>query len=70
MVLKSKKELLLILVDGAVEAAQKLNESTGTSWYVVKAQIHAGGRGKGVVQETGSNGVVLAKSLEEVAPKV
>lgn len=53
----------------ATEAAQKLNEATGTSWYVVKAQIHAGGRGKGVVQETGSNGVVLAKSLEEVSPK-
>lgn len=55
--------------EAATEAAQKLNESTGTSWYVVKAQIHAGGRGKGVVQETGSHGVVLAKSLEEVAPK-
>ncbi|MDR9441497.1 MAG: ADP-forming succinate--CoA ligase subunit beta [Schleiferiaceae bacterium] len=43
----------------AVEAAQKLNEQTGTEWYVVKAQIHAGGRGKG-------GGVKLAKSLEEV----
>lgn len=53
----------------ALEAAKKLNEQTGTSWYVVKAQIHAGGRGKGKVQETGSNGVVLAKSLDEVAPK-
>lgn len=36
---------------------------------MVKAQIHAGGRGKGKVQETGSNGVVLAKSLDEVKPK-
>lgn len=53
----------------ATAAAKKLNEETGTSWYVVKAQIHAGGRGKGKVQETGSNGVVLSKSLEEVAPK-
>ena len=53
----------------AVAAAKKLNEETGTSWYVVKAQIHAGGRGKGKVNETGSNGVVLAKSLDEVAPK-
>lgn len=53
----------------AVEAAKKLNEQTGTTWYVLKAQIHAGGRGKGTVNETGSNGVVLAKSLEEVAPK-
>lgn len=55
--------------EAAQKAAQQLNESTGTSWYVVKAQIHAGGRGKGQVQQTGSNGVVLAKSLEEVAPK-
>lgn len=45
--------------DEAVEAAKKLHESTGTSWYVVKAQIHAGGRGKG-------GGVKLAKSLDEV----
>jgi succinyl-CoA synthetase beta subunit len=43
----------------AVEAANKLNEDTGTSWWVVKAQVHAGGRGKG-------GGVKLAKSLEEV----
>ena len=55
--------------DKAVEAAKELNRETGTEWYVIKAQIHAGGRGKGKVNETGSNGVVLAKSLEEVAPK-
>lgn len=55
--------------EGALEAAKSLNASTGTSWYVVKAQIHAGGRGKGKVQQTGSNGVVLAKSLEEVPEK-
>ena len=46
-------------VEEAVSAAKKLNEDTGTSWWVVKAQIHAGGRGKG-------GGVKLAKSLEEV----
>lgn len=50
----------------ALEAAKKLNAETGTSWYVLKAQIHAGGRGKGTVKETGSRGVVLAKSQEEV----
>jgi len=54
----------------AEEAAKKLSAETGTSWWVIKAQIHAGGRGKGKIKETGSNGVVLAKSLEEVAPKV
>jgi len=53
----------------AQEAAVKLNQDTGTEWYVVKAQIHAGGRGKGKIKQTDSNGVVLAKSLEEVAPK-
>ncbi len=54
---------------GATEAAKKLKEQTGTGWFVVKAQIHAGGRGKGKVTETGSAGVVLAKSLEEVPEK-
>jgi succinyl-CoA synthetase beta subunit len=53
----------------AQQVAKKLNAETGTSWYVVKAQIHAGGRGKGKVQQTGSNGVVLAKSLDEVPEK-
>ncbi len=43
----------------AVEAAKKLTEETGTGWYVVKAQVHAGGRGKG-------GGVKLAKNLDEV----
>tara|TARA_R110000787_G_scaffold41071_16_gene101665 strand:- start:17555 stop:18745 length:1191 start_codon:yes stop_codon:yes gene_type:complete len=43
----------------AVVAAKKLTEDTGTGWHVIKAQIHAGGRGKG-------GGVKLAKSLEEV----
>lgn len=44
----------------AVEAAKTLQAQTGTSWWVVKAQIHAGGRGKG-------GGVKLAKSLDEVS---
>ncbi|MGL1887109.1 MAG: ADP-forming succinate--CoA ligase subunit beta [Reichenbachiella sp.] len=52
--------------EAALVAAKELNSTTGTSWYVVKAQIHAGGRGKGTVNETGSHGVVLAKSLDEV----
>ena len=43
----------------AVAAAKKLTEETGTQWYVVKAQVHAGGRGKG-------GGVKLAKNLDEV----
>ncbi len=43
----------------AVEAAKQLATETGTDWWVIKAQIHAGGRGKG-------GGVKLAKSLDEV----
>ncbi|MGB3618269.1 MAG: ADP-forming succinate--CoA ligase subunit beta [Catalinimonas sp.] len=53
----------------ATEVAKKLQEETGTEWFVIKAQIHAGGRGKGKVQETDSNGVVLAKSLAQVEEK-
>lgn len=54
----------------AMTAARKLQEETGTDWVVVKAQIHAGGRGKGTVTETGSHGVVLAKGIDEVPEKV
>jgi succinyl-CoA synthetase beta subunit len=43
----------------AVSAAKQLTSETGTSWYVIKAQVHAGGRGKG-------GGVKLAKNLKEV----
>ena len=43
----------------AVKAAETLNKDTGTDFWVIKAQIHAGGRGKG-------GGVKLAKSLDEV----
>ena len=57
-------------VEDAVSAAEKLNKETGTSWFVVKAQIHAGGRGKGTVKETGSHGVVIAKGIDEVEDKV
>ncbi len=57
-------------VSDAIAAAKKLTADTGTSWYVVKAQIHAGGRGKGVVEETGSHGVVLAKGIDELEEKV
>jgi succinyl-CoA synthetase beta subunit len=45
--------------DEAVTAAKQLTEETGTGWHVIKAQVHAGGRGKG-------GGVKLAKNLDEV----
>jgi succinyl-CoA synthetase beta subunit len=56
--------------DNAVTAAKELQAETGTKWFVVKSQIHAGGRGKGTVKETGSRGVVLAKGINEVHDKV
>jgi succinyl-CoA synthetase beta subunit len=56
--------------DTALAAAKELQAETGTKWFVIKSQIHAGGRGKGTVKETGSKGVVLAKSLAEVPEKV
>jgi succinyl-CoA synthetase beta subunit len=43
----------------AVEKAKQLTAETGTGWHVIKAQIHAGGRGKG-------GGVKLAKNLQQV----
>jgi len=46
----------------AVEAARQLQVETGTNIWIVKAQIHAGGRGK-------AGGVKVAKSLDEVYEK-
>jgi succinyl-CoA synthetase beta subunit len=55
--------------DKAVAAAKEIQAETGSKWFVVKSQIHAGGRGKGTVKETGSKGVVLAKNIDEVFEK-
>ncbi|MDR6785052.1 succinyl-CoA synthetase beta subunit [Pedobacter africanus] len=46
-------------VEQAVEAAKKMKTDYNSDWVVIKAQIHAGGRGKG-------GGVKLAKNLDEV----
>ncbi|MDB5013602.1 MAG: succinate--CoA ligase subunit beta [Daejeonella sp.] len=46
----------------AVEAAKKIQTDYNSGWVVIKAQIHAGGRGKG-------GGVKLAKNLDEVKEK-
>ena len=43
----------------ALSVAKELTSQTGTSWFVVKAQIHAGGRGKG-------GGVKLAKGIDKI----
>jgi len=48
--------------DQALEAAKELKLKYNSDWVVVKAQIHAGGRGKG-------GGIKLAKNLDEVKEK-
>ena len=45
--------------EDAVIAAKRLSNDTGTSWFVIKAQVHAGGRGKG-------GGIKIAKNIDEV----
>ncbi len=54
-----QRGLVAYNADEAVDQAKRLSQETGTKWWVVKAQIHAGGRGKG-------GGVKLAKNIDEV----
>ncbi len=56
---KVQEGIVVDTPEAAVDAARKLHAETGTPAYVVKAQIHAGGRGKG-------GGVKLAKQRDEV----
>ena len=56
---KIQRGLVATTPEEAVAAAKQLTEETGTGWHVIKAQVHAGGRGKG-------GGVKLAKNLDEV----
>lgn len=53
-------------VEAAVQAYNTIKEQTNNKFAVVKAQIHAGGRGKGKVNETGMNGVKVGKSAEDI----
>ncbi len=55
----TQKGYIATSVAEAVEAFEKLQAETGTEMAVVKAQIHAGGRGKG-------GGVKLAKNMDEL----
>jgi len=54
-----QRGLVLDNLNEIENVSKKLSEETGTDWFVVKAQIHAGGRGKG-------GGVKLAKSKSEL----
>ncbi|MFZ4548145.1 MAG: ADP-forming succinate--CoA ligase subunit beta [Bacteroidales bacterium] len=56
------KGIMAETVDQAVEAAKEIQKLSGSQFCVVKAQIHAGGRGKG-------GGVKLAKSLDDAREK-
>ena len=53
-------------VHEAEEAYRQIKTLYGSNFAVVKAQIHAGGRGKGTVKETGINGVKVGKNLDDV----
>ena len=53
------ESLVVNTPEDAIEAAKKIQASTDVESWAVKAQIHAGGRGKG-------GGVKIAKSIEEV----
>jgi len=52
-------------VEEAVQAAKEM-KNNGSSLFVVKAQIHAGGRGKGQTKNSGASGVMLCNNLREV----
>ncbi len=52
--------------EAAVEAAKQIQVQSGSDWVVVKAQIHAGGRGKGKTIKSEQKGVAVAKNLDDV----
>ena len=52
-------------VEEAVAAANE-RKAKGATLFVVKAQIHAGGRGKGRTVKNNAKGVILARSVDEV----
>ena len=53
----------------ALKSAKKMQKNQKSKIFVLKAQIHAGGRGKGIIKETGSKGVVIVKHIDEVSEK-
>jgi succinyl-CoA synthetase beta subunit len=53
-------------VEEAITAYEEIKEKSGSKFAVIKAQIHAGGRGKGLVKETGINGVKVGKSSDDI----
>ena len=53
----------------ALKSAKKMQKDQKSKIFVLKAQIHAGGRGKGIIKETGSKGVVIVKHIDQVSEK-
>jgi succinyl-CoA synthetase beta subunit len=53
-------------VMAAEEAYRQIKTQSGNSFAVIKAQIHAGGRGKGKIVGTEQRGVAVAKGLDDV----
>jgi len=53
----------------ALKVARKMQKNQKSKIFVLKAQIHAGGRGKGIIKETGSKGVVIVKHIDQVSEK-
>jgi len=53
-------------VKDAVDAYQKIVTDTNNKFAVVKAQIHAGGRGKGKINGSEQRGVAVGKSAEDI----
>jgi succinyl-CoA synthetase beta subunit len=53
-------------VDAAAAAYATLKAQTGNNFAVIKAQIHAGGRGKGKIEGKEQRGVAVAKSEDDV----
>ena len=66
---KIQKGYVANSADEALHKAKTLAHDENTNIFVIKAQIHAGGRGKGKIKETDSNGVVIAKNIDEVKDK-
>ena len=54
-------------VMAAEEAYRQIKGETNNSFAVVKAQIHAGGRGKGKIEGTEQRGVAVGKSVDDIA---
>ncbi|MFU8813388.1 MAG: ADP-forming succinate--CoA ligase subunit beta [Balneolaceae bacterium] len=52
-------------VEDAVKAAEEM-KANGASLFVVKAMIHAGGRGKGRTKKNNAKGVILCRTVDEV----